>query len=267
MSGYVLKLRSAPAGRLDLTGLIPSRMAALSSRDIEQLHISNAGLRVGDVFSLSGSAGPTLTIEGGAARLDFVGAGLDEGTLVVAGEAGAYAGAGMSGGRLDIHGNTGDWLATGMKDGLITVKGSAGDFIGGPRTGDKQGMAGGTVVIEGHAGERAGDRMRRGTIIVRGTCGALAGSRMMGGTLVTEAGFGANPGSLLRRGTLIGPKVERMTATFADCGRHDLRILPIMNRYFAETLGALAPKAFPAIVRRFVGDLASIGKGEIILTG
>ena len=89
---------------------------------------------------------------------------------------------------------------------------------------------------------------------------------MMGGTLLTETGFGASPGPLLRRGTLIGPKVDRMLPTFADCGRHDLRIVPILNRYFAETLGALAPKALPVMVRRFVGDQASIGKGEIILT-
>ena len=62
-------------------------------------------------------------------------------------------------------------------------------------------------------------------------------------------------------------KVERMLATFADCGMHDLNILRIMNRHFAETLGALAPKPLPLKVRRYAGDLASIGKGEILLTG
>jgi formylmethanofuran dehydrogenase subunit C len=266
MSGFVFKLRAAPAERLDLSRLIPSRLATLSDYDIAQIEIAADGTRTGDVFTISGSAGDTVTIDGGSARLDFVGAGLDGGTLIVEGETGAYAGTGMSGGRLDIRGNAGAWLATGMKDGLITVKGSVGDFVGGPRTGDKQGMAGGTVIVEGNAGERAGDRMRRGTIIVRGTIGPAAASRMMGGTLLTETGFGASPGPLLRRGTLIGPKVDRMLPTFADCGRHDLRIVPILNRYFAETLGALAPKALPRVVRRFLGDQASIGKGEIILT-
>ena len=95
----------------------------------------------------------------------------------------------------------------------FTVKGSAGDFAGGARSGDKQGMAGGTIVVEGNVGERAGDRMRRGTIIARGTIGSAAGSRMMGGTLWTEQGFGAGPGLLLRRGTLIGPKVKTIWET------------------------------------------------------
>ena len=266
MSGFVFKLRAAPAERFDLSALIPSRLASMSDYDIAQLVLAADGTRLGDVFAVSGSAGDTVTIEAGSNRLDFAGAGLEAGRLVIEGETGAYAGSAMSGGRLDIRGNTGAWLATGMKDGLITVKGSAGDFAGAPRPGDKQGMAGGTVVIEGNAGERAGDRMRRGTIIVRGSFGPAAGSRMMGGTLLTETGFGAAPGPLLRRGSLIGPKVERMLPTFADCGLHDLRVIPVLNRYFAESLGTLAPKALPAMVRRFVGDQASIGKGEIILT-
>ena len=71
---------------------------------------------------------------------------------------------------------------------------------------------------------------------------------------------------MLRRGTLIGASVERMLPTFADCGRHDLNIAKIMNKHFAEVLGAAAPRPMPLLVRRFAGDLATIGKGEILLT-
>ena len=79
------------------------------------------------------------------------------------------------------------WPSEVERHGRATrTQGTAGDFAGAPRSGDKQGMAGGTVVIEGNVGERAGDRMRRGTIITRGTFGPAAGSRMMGGTLWTE---------------------------------------------------------------------------------
>ena len=159
------------------------------------------------------------------------------------------------------------WPSEVERHGRATrTQGTAGDFAGAPRSGDKQGMAGGTVVIEGNVGERAGDRMRRGTIITRGTFGPAAGSRMMGGTLWTEQGFGPGPGPLLRRGTLIGPKAEHILATYADCGAHDLVILRIMNRYFAEDLGPHAPKPLPPTVRRYAGDLASLGKGEILLT-
>jgi formylmethanofuran dehydrogenase subunit C len=157
-------------------------------------------------------------------------------------------------------------LASGLKGGLITVKGSAGDYAGGMLAGERFGAVGGTVVVDGNIGARAGDRMRRGLILARGTFGSSAGARMVGGTLWTEQGFGAWPGPLLRRGTLIGPRVEKMLPTFGDCGRHDLVILRILNRYLAETLGPLAPKALPGVVRRYGGDLATIGKGEILLT-
>ncbi len=127
-------------------------------------------------------------------------------------------------------------------------------------------MAGGTVVVDGNAGERAGDRMRRGTIIVRGRCGEAAGSRMSGGTIWALGGFGSGPGPLMRRGTLIGPAVERLLPTFVDCGPHDLLVLRILGRYLADTLGPLAPRPITGAVRRFAGDMASIGKGEILFT-
>jgi formylmethanofuran dehydrogenase subunit C len=60
--------------------------------------------------------------------------------------------------------------------------------------------------------------------------------------------------------------VDELLPTFADCGRHDLVVLRILSRSLAETLGPLAPKALPAIVRKLAGDLATIGKGEILLT-
>ena len=70
----------------------------------------------------------------------------------------------------------------------------------------------------------------------------------------------------MRRGTLIAPNVEQMLATFGDCGAHDLVILKVMSRGWVRELGALAPHALPASVRRFAGDLATIGKGELLLT-
>lgn len=266
MSTLTLKLASSPSERIDLSGFTPAKLAGLGTYEIAQLVVAADGATAGDFFTISGVPGDTIVFAGGHARIDGIATGLDTGTVIVEGHCGDYAGAEMTGGRLDIRGNAGAWPGAAMTGGLVTVKGSAGDFAGSARVGDKQGMAGGTIVVEGNIGERAGDRMRRGTIIARGTFGPAAGSRMMGGTLWTETGFGANPGPLLRRGTLIAPKVERMLPTFADCGWHDLNILKIINKHFAETLGALAPKPLPPKIRRFAGDLASVGKGEILLT-
>ena len=268
MSGLTLTLRTGSPGRVDLSALTPSKIAGLGVRDIARLVIGKTRdqLTVGDVFDITGTLSDTLTFVGTTAACDALGAELENGTIVVEGNAGAYTARGMKSGRLDIRGSAGDFLGAGLKGGLVTVKGSAGDFVGAVLTGEKNGMAGGCVVVEGDIGERAGDRMRRGTIITRSKTGASAGSRMLGGTIWAEGGLGPTPGPLLRRGTLIAPSVARMTDTFADCGRHDLGILTIMNKYFSETLGALAPKPLPKTVRRYAGDLATAGKGEILLT-
>jgi len=268
MSTLSFTLRQAPHQAVNLSALQPSKLAGLSAGDIERIELGSGhtAVRVGDLFAVSGTPDDTITISGSSNELDHIGSGLDAGTIVVEGNIGNYAGTEMKGGRLDIRGNAGGYVASAMKGGIITVSGSVGDYVGGTRPGDRFGMLGGTVVIEGSTGTRAGERMRRGVIVVRGKFGSAAGSRMVGGTLWTETGFGIDPGPLLRRGTLIGPAVERLLPTFSDCGYNDLTILRILSRYMTETLGALAPKPLPAKVRRLAGDLATLGKGEILLT-
>jgi formylmethanofuran dehydrogenase subunit C len=126
-------------------------------------------------------------------------------------------------------------------------------------------MLGGTTVIAGNIGARAGEKMRRGTIIVKGKTGEGAGTRMIGGTIWAEGGIGPLPGFMMRRGTLIGPSVESLLPTFVDCGKHDLVIVRVMSRYLKGALGDLAPKPMPLFVRKIGGDMATIGRGEILL--
>ena len=267
MSTLTLTLKAAPAEVIDLSAFVPAKLAGLSAYEIEKLPVTAAGhILAGDLFTVAGEAGTTIAISASSSLLDNVGAGLIEGTVIVEGSVGNAAGAKIKGGKLLINGDAGNHLGTGASGGIIAIKGSAGDYAGGIRAGDKFGMMGGIVVIEGNAGERAGERMRRGIVVVRGKFGAAAGSRMVGGTLWTESGFGANPGHLLRRGTLIGPKADSVLPTFADCGQHDLNVLRILTKYVTDALGPLAPKPLPPKVRKFAGDLATIGKGELLLT-
>jgi formylmethanofuran dehydrogenase subunit C len=268
MSRLTLKLKSPPDVRINLAGLIPALKAGQTATQIALLPVGGGErpLRLGDVYAISGTAGDVIAIEGSSARVDGVGAGFDGGTLIVEGDVGANAGRGMRRGHFHVRGSAGAYLASGMRGGIVHITHDAGDFVGGVGTGKRFGMTGGNVVIDGNIGARAGDKMRRGLILVRGHTGEAAGARMVGGTIVAEGGFGASAGRLMRRGTLIGPKVDRMLATFADCGLHDLVILKVMARGWAQELGTLAPRPFPAQVRRFAGDLATIGKGELLLT-
>lgn len=267
MSGLTFRLSTYPDERLDLSPLTPSRLATTPLAEMLRIVVGTTKrqLKVGDLFAVSGQPGDTVTIQGGSEHLDFVGAGLDRGTLILDGDAGAYAGRKMTGGELHLRGHAGAWLGSGLSGGLLTVKGSAGDHVGSTCPGDRFGMTGGIVVVEGNIGARVGEKMRRGTIIARGTAGTNAGSRMVGGTIWAERGFGAAPGTLLRRGTLIGTKVEEMLPTFADSGNHELVILRVFSRFLSDALGPLAPRALSGRAHKFAGDLATIGKGEILI--
>jgi formylmethanofuran dehydrogenase subunit C len=267
MSGLTLRLKAPATERINLTGVTPAKLASLSSHEVARLNVGfdKSGLALADAFDIAGSAGDTLTIEGSGATLDFAGAGLDSGTIRINGNTGTYAGRKMTGGKLEVRGNAGDFLASGTTGGLIHVSGNAGDNLGGIIAGDRFGMQGGIAVIEGNIGNRAGEKMRRGIVIVRGKTGEGAGTRMIGGTIWAEGGIGPVPGLMMRRGTLIGPSVERLLPTFVDCGKHDLVIVRILARYLKATLGDLAPKPMPLFVRKIAGDMAAIGRGEILL--
>jgi formylmethanofuran dehydrogenase subunit C len=261
----VFTLRGRPDQRLDLSGLVPHRLTGLSEADIEKIELQTTRRRVavGDVFRLQMGDAEHIRIEASCDRLDRIGHEMTGGEIVVEGDAGARAGRLMKGGRLTIRGGAGPWAASGMRDGAIEIFGDAGDRLGGPLAGEVAGMRGGVVLVHGRAGERAGDRLRRGTIVVEGDAGAYTGSRMIAGTLVVLGRCGPLPGYLMKRGTIIlGDKSEELSPTFVDCGVHDLVALRLMASFLGG-ISARAGKLFKRPSRRFAGDMATVGKGEI----
>jgi formylmethanofuran dehydrogenase subunit C len=265
MKPLVFTLRGRPDQRLDLSALVPHRLAGLTEAEIAKIELQTTRRRVvvGDAFRLQMGDAGHVRIEASCDRLDRIGHEMTGGEIVVEGDAGARAGRLMKGGRLTIRGGAGPWAASGMKGGAIEIFGDAGDRLGGPLAGEVAGMRGGVVLVHGRAGERAGDRLRRGTIVVEGDAGAYAGSRMIAGTLVVLGRTGPLPGYLMKRGTIIlGDKSEELSPTFVDCGVHDLVALRLMASFLGG-LSARAGKLFKRPLRRLAGDMATVGKGEI----
>jgi formylmethanofuran dehydrogenase subunit C len=261
----VLTLRERPDQRLDLAPLVPHRLAGMTATEIERIELQTTRRRVvlADIFRMRMGDAAQIRIEASCDRLDRIGHEMAGGEIVVEGDVGARAGRLLTGGRLTVRGSVGPWAASGMKGGSIDIFGDAGDRLGGPGPGEIAGMRGGVVLVRGRVGERAGDRMRRGTIVVEGAAGAYAGSRMIAGTLVVVGRTGPLPGYLMKRGTIVlGEKSEELSPTFIDCGVHDL----VAARLMADFLGrcsARAARLFRRPLRRFAGDMATLGKGEI----
>jgi len=260
----VLTLKQEPDQRLDLSPLAPHLLNGKSAGEIAaiELQTTRETRTAGDVFNIKTGEAGSIRFEGGSARFDNLGAGLKSGEIIVEGAVGHAAGHDMSGGRLTIHGDAGPFAGTGLSGGRLEIKGSAGDFLGAPLDGEMEGVTGGLIIVRGSAGDRTGDRLRRGTIVVEGAVGDYAGSRIIAGTLIVLGGAGRLPGYLMRRGTIVLGSAATLSPTFVDCGAHNLVFASVFARLLrADSKGAA--ELLEKTLRRFGGDTAVLGKGEL----
>lgn len=245
MAAVVLTPKAPPPWPVDLSALAPAALAGADAGAIERMPLGR--LVVGDLFAVRAGDAPELVIAGGSPLYARIGAGMAEG-------------------RLRVEGDAGDFTAAGLRGGVLDVRGRVGDQVGGVAPGGRLGMAGGTVIVRGAAGAQAGDRMRRGMLVVEGDAGPHAGSRMIAGTVVICGRAEAGAGVLMRRGTLLlGAAPAALPPTFVPAGLPaDGVFLRLLARALRE---ASAPAAACAarVQRRLLGDLAALGKGEILI--
>lgn len=267
MTPLTFATRAAPTQRLDLSPLTPQNLAGRTMAEIAAIELGTTRERVaaGDVFSIREGDFNSVLFDGGGARFDRIGMGMTAGAIYVDGEVGVQAGRAMAGGRLTIRGDAGPFAASGMKGGILEIEGDAGERLGGPLSGETVGMSGGLVCVRGDAGPRAGDRLRRGAILIEGRAGPYAGSRMIAGTLAIAGEAGDLPGYLMSRGTiLLGRGAASLSPSFGDCGEHDLVAARLMADYVAQASAELS-RLFRRPLKRLAGDLAALGKGEILI--
>ena len=267
MIATTLTLRFDPVQRIDMTGVLPETLSGRSSADIggQLVRVGGNPVALGDLFSVTAGEGDVLVICSDSEHLDYLGKNMAAGTLRVEGPAGNYAGQGLHGGELLIAGDAGDCAANGMNGGLLHIAGDAGDWLGAALIGERAGMGGGIVAVAGNAGDRLGDRMRRGLILVQGKAGEACAARLLAGTVVVAGGSKGAPGAGLRRGSLIvGCTPEIVPATYNDAGVVELAWLGLLRRHVERILPGVVPNT--ARVRRYAGDMAFGGKGEILVS-
>lgn len=269
MTALTFTLKRPPRQRIDVAPLSCQRIAGLSVAEISaiELQCGKRRRRVDEVFDLSGSNHRQIVFRNSCDKLDRIGHALDVGAITVEGDVGAYCGLGMKSGSIRVSGNAGMFAASEMRDGMLQIEGDAGDFLGGALPGNKRGMQGGMVIVEGNGGDRLGDQMRRGMILVEGSVGDYCGSRMIAGTIAVMGTTGCAPGYSMNRGTLLLWQSPKLIATFADCGTHTCSsFLPLLFRSWRSLDSRFAyPKAAFSRIHRYQGDLAALGKGEILV--
>lgn len=266
MSPLVFTLKATPPQRLDLSPLLPHLLVGKSSKDIAAIDLATTRekLPAGDLFRIRAGSAEEIRFEGGSERLDGVGQGLQQGRLVITGDVGVNAGRKMTGGELVIFGNTGPYAGSAMAGGRLEIAGDAGDFLAAPREGEIAGMTGGLLVLRGTAGRRAGDKLRRGTILIEGDAGDWLGSRVIAGSLIVLGRSGVSPGYLMRRGTILLANPSALSPTFIDCGTFASSFAPVFGRFLLPESRA-AGRFLRSPLRRYAGDTAVLGKGEIFV--
>ncbi|HMR31360.1 MAG TPA: formylmethanofuran dehydrogenase subunit C [Geminicoccaceae bacterium] len=253
-----LTLRVAPQVPLDLSPLLPDAGITAAT----PLQLGNQVVRLGELFDLAPGRADELRLVGTDARCDRIGAGLDRGRIVVEGDAGALAGAGMTGGEIELRGSAGALAGCEMSGGVLRIDGDAGEALGGALPG-AGGMSGGAILLAGGCGPRAAGRMRKGLIVIGGDAGPHAAWGMRGGTLIVHGACASEPAGSMKRGTLyLARAPERLLPTFTDDGAHELLWLGLLERHL-RTLGA--PALPSRKVRRWAGDVADLGKGELLV--
>ncbi|MDF9393692.1 MULTISPECIES: formylmethanofuran dehydrogenase subunit C [Methylococcus] len=268
MTALSFTLKSPLRQRLDVSPLVPDLLLGKAPKEIAALDLQYGNRRIAaaELFDIEGDDAESVRISG-SPKLDFAGRGMARGSLIIEGDAGAYAGMHMKGGYLCVSGSTGLYAACELKGGIVEICGNAGDLLGSALPGNKKGMSEGIVIVRGDAGDRVGDHMRRGSILIEGNAGMYLGARMTAGTIAVRGRVGACAGYAMRRGTLLlyGSPVA-IGATFNDCGLHTLGFLPLLLKGYQGLNTCFSdPQARRLRVRRLAGDLSVQGKGEILL--
>lgn len=270
-----LTLRQPPPGRISLVGITPDRLALLPVAAIERLPLrwGRESLVLGDLFRVGGSPDDHLLFEGGDGRFVELGAGMAAGTCELVGDGGDFLARDMRGGRLVVRGSVERFAASGMAGGELHIAGDAGDHLGAALPWLAAGMRGGRVVVDGNVGSRCADKLRRGEIFVGGSASSFCAARMVAGTVVVAGDIGPHAAYAMRRGSLLvlgtawaPPPTFVETVMCADA------YLGLLWRDWVARFAADSPFAGFArramadklVPRRWMGDLGSDGRGEVL---
>lgn len=249
--------------------ITPDSFSGKSAQEIGNLRIfvGNKQKMLGEVFDIAGGPGSDdeIVVEGDVSNVKHIGAEMSFGKLTIRGDVGMHLGRGMKGGEIVVHGGVGDWAGAEMREGVMMIKGDVGNFLGAAYRGSKSGMRGGTIVVSGDAGHEIGEFMRRGVIAVAGNISSFAGAHMKGGTILCFGKMGERAGGEMDRGTIVAFKEIERLPTF----RYELTYNPIFLRVFLKKLMGyglpIKQEHISGMYDRYRGDLAALGKGEILV--
>jgi formylmethanofuran dehydrogenase subunit C len=247
--GLVARLKTPLRQRADFSEVLAGSWVTLPAGELAQrpVYLQREGqVPLGDLFELKGEPRGRIRFLGDLAMADRLGAGLSEGEVAVEGNVGSEAGLALSGGSLDIDGD-------------------AGPRAGAAPLGFKRGMTGGELIVRGSAGAEAGVAMRRGLLVIARHAGDQTGVGMIAGTVVVFGSAGADAGLWSKRGTVVALGRITPPATYLYACTFQPEYLQLLLIRLRVRYGLpVRPRHLTGLYRRYSGDMAELGKGEIL---
>jgi formylmethanofuran dehydrogenase subunit C len=247
--GLVARLKASLQQRADFSEVLADPWTTLSAREMAErpVYLERDGrVALGDLFELQGQSGGQIRFTGALDNADRLAAGLRQGEVVVEGNVGREAGLAMAGGALDIRGDAG------LRTGAAPL-------------GYKRGMTGGELIVRGSAGPEAGTAMRRGLLAIVGSAGGKAGFGMLAGTVIVFGSAGAETGLWSKRGSVIALGKITPPRTYAyACTYQPAFVRLMLTRLHLRYRLPVLERHLTGLYRRYSGDLAELGKGEIL---
>ncbi|MEO8089246.1 MAG: formylmethanofuran dehydrogenase subunit C [Gemmatimonadales bacterium] len=245
----IARLKEPLRQRVDLSEVLVGSWTTLSASELSARPVyleRDGSASLGDLFALDGRPRGSIRFVGQLDQADRLGAGLSEGEVMVDGSVGREAGLAQAGGRLDIGGN-------------------AGPRAGAALPGFKRGMTGGELIVRGSAGAEAGAAMRRGLIVILKAAGDRTGLGMIAGTVVVFGAVGADTGLWSKRGSVVAlGKVTPPPTYFYACTYQPAYLRLLLTRLRSSYGLPVQPRHLNGFYRRYSGDMAELGKGEIL---
>lgn len=247
MSGIVARLRAV--GPVDFSAVLAGSWAGLAPDELARRPVAVPGqgeVPLGNVCDVSGTPDGTIRFTGDLGHVTRLGAALAEGTVVV-------------------ESAVGDEVGLGMAGGSIEVRGDAGARAGAAAPAARRGMTGGELVVHGSAGEGAGALMRRGLLAVGGGVGHHAGAGMIAGSIVAFGDVGPAAGLWSKRGSIVALAHVTIPSTYRyACTYQPVHLRLTLSRLRSRYGLPVGAQHLTGFYRRYSGDLADLGKGEIL---
>jgi formylmethanofuran dehydrogenase subunit C len=153
-----------------------------------------------------------------------------------------------------------------MRGGLIHVRGDASHLVGGAYRGSAKGMRGGTILVEGNAGNEVGLSMQKGVIAIGGQAGDFLGFNMKDGTIIVLENTGRRAGAGMHGGTIaiLGQTPPQVLSSFRfDRTTQPEKLLPLLRDLHTHGL-PWDHSLIPTQLDVYVGDLVEDGAGELL---